>query len=91
MFRRDGAHPWQWDKIAANCGFIVQFHSDDDPFIPLSEARHVAEHVRSEYHELSGRSHFFSPPFPELVSVLQEKLGADGGDAGGAGGGGGDG
>ena len=89
------SRPWQWNKIAENCGFIVQFHSDDDPFIPLTEARHVAENVKSDYREMSGRSHFFSPPFPELVACLQEKLGggeaaaaaaASGGD-GGAGGG----
>ena len=34
-------HPWQWEKIKANCGFIIQFHSDDDPFIPVAEARHA--------------------------------------------------
>lgn len=26
---------WQWEKIMMNTGFIVQFHSDNDPFIPL--------------------------------------------------------
>jgi len=28
------ARPWRWDAIRANAGRIVQFHSDNDPFIP---------------------------------------------------------
>ena len=68
------SRPWEWEKIRQNCGFIVQFHSDDDPFIPLREARHVAANTKSEYHELKGRSHFFSPPFPELVTCLKNHL-----------------
>jgi pimeloyl-ACP methyl ester carboxylesterase len=43
---------------------ITQFHSDDDPFIPLSEAQHVACSLGlargSQFHVLSGHSHFFS-------------------------------
>lgn len=33
---------WQWDAIKSNArGNIVVLHSDDDPFIPLTEAQHV--------------------------------------------------
>ena len=42
------ARPWRWDAIRANAGRIVQFHSDNDPFIPDSEARHVAANLGSE-------------------------------------------
>ena len=66
------ARPWRWDAIKANCGRIVQFHSDNDPFIPDSEARHVAENLQSEYSELPGRSHFFAPPFAECLDVCRE-------------------
>jgi len=66
------ARPWRWDAIKANCGCIVQFHSDNDPFIPDSEARHVAENLQSEYSELPGRSHFFTPPFAECLDVCRE-------------------
>ena len=65
------ARPWRWDAIRANAGAIVQFHSDDDPFIPVAESRHVAENLQATYYELSGRSHFFSPPFPELVEACR--------------------
>ena len=66
------ARPWRWDAIRANCGRIIQFHSDNDPFIPDSEARHVAENLQSEYSELPGRSHFFAPPFAECLGVCRE-------------------
>ena len=58
--------PWKWDAIKANTGFITQFHSDDDPFIPLSESDHVADNLGSDYRVLKGRSHFFDYPFPEI-------------------------
>ena len=66
------ARPWRWDAIKANSGRIIQFHSDNDPFIPDSEARHVAENLQSEYSELPGRSHFFAPPFAECLEVCRE-------------------
>ena len=31
-------------------GFLLQWHSLDDPFIPISEARHVAEHLGVAWH-----------------------------------------
>ena len=33
---------------AVLAGFLVQFHSLDDPFIPIAEARHVAESLGSK-------------------------------------------
>ena len=66
------ARPWDWAAIRSNTRRIVQFHGNGDPFIPLAEARHVAENLGSEYHELRARSHFFAPPFPELAASLRE-------------------
>lgn len=66
------ARPWRWDAIRANAGRIIQFHSDNDPFIPDTEARHVAEKLGSEYSELPGRSHYFTPPFPECLEICRE-------------------
>ena len=68
---------WEWESIAKNARWIDQFHSTDDPFIPIDEARHVAESlglVRGrDYHEFNGRSHFFSKPFPEIVECLDRR------------------
>ncbi|GMI27831.1 hypothetical protein TeGR_g5110 [Tetraparma gracilis] len=65
--------PWQWADIKANAGFIVQFHSTDDPFINIQEARVVAESLGSEFHEFQDRSHFFEP-FPEAFDAIMKKL-----------------
>mmetsp|Transcript_83471 Transcript_83471/g.190395 ORF Transcript_83471/g.190395 Transcript_83471/m.190395 type:complete len:206 (-) Transcript_83471:177-794(-) len=75
--RASGYYPpsggdWKWDDIRENCGYIVQFHSKDDHLVPVSEGRHVAEQLKSEYHELDGHSHFFDP-FDKLLEVLRAK------------------
>ena len=66
------ARPWEWAAIRANAAFIAQFHAPDDPFIPLHEARHVAENLGSTLTELPGRSHFFEP-FDELLAELRSR------------------
>jgi predicted alpha/beta hydrolase family esterase len=53
--------PWQWDKIKANAGKfgIMQCHSENDPFIPMHEAEHVATNLESDFRKYPDRSHFF--------------------------------
>ena len=41
--------PWKWDKIKSNSEWILQYHSLDDPFIPIQEANHIAASVGSTY------------------------------------------
>ena len=53
---------------------IHQFHSNDDPFIPVSESRHVAKKIGSQYFELPERSHFFDAPFPELIKTIADNM-----------------
>eukprot|EP00300_Choanocystis_sp_HF-7_P033886 c46322_g1_i1.p1 GENE.c46322_g1_i1~~c46322_g1_i1.p1 ORF type:complete len:206 (+),score=39.09 c46322_g1_i1:3-620(+) len=64
---------WNWETIRNHADWIVQYHSTDDPFIPIDEARHVAQNLRTEYHEFEDHSHFFEP-FEHIVDVLREKL-----------------
>ena len=54
-------HPWKWEQQKANVGEfgILQFHSSDDPFIPISEADYVADQLGTDYCKFSDRSHFF--------------------------------
>ena len=70
--------PWDWAKIRGSCDWMVQFHSDNDPFIPLeTEARVVAKGLgldcTADFRVVSGGSHFFEP-FPELLEAIAEKL-----------------
>ena len=71
--------PWQWDTIKANQQWIIQFASTDDPFIPIEEARHIHQHLDTEYYEYDDQGHFGHGDqprveFPELVEVLQKKV-----------------
>ena len=67
--------PWQWDKIKNNQNWIIQFHSTDDPFIPIEEARFVHEQLDTEYYEFNDRKHFgYGKEFPELMEALRKKL-----------------
>ena len=76
---RSGYYPpsggeWQWDRICSNArGNIVQLHSDNDPFIPLAEAQHVADSLGVQLRVHSGKSHFFGP-CEELVEATYAAL-----------------
>ena len=67
------SRPWNWHAIASNADWIVQFHSTDDPFIPVDEARFVAAHIASEYIERQERGHFMTKTLDDVMSVLQQK------------------
>jgi len=67
--------PWDWDAIKKNQKWIIAFHSVDDPYIQVSEARYVAEMLDADYHEFQNRGHFFpADDFSELVDAISEKL-----------------
>ncbi len=67
--------PWDWEAIKKNQQWIIEFHSIDDPFISVVEARFVHEKLDSEYHEFTDRGHFFpADTFPELVEAVKIKL-----------------
>lgn len=68
--------PWRWDDIRRNQEWTAIFQSDDDPHIPVAEARFVAAQLRANYFEHTDRGHFTSrEAFPELVRFVARKLG----------------
>lgn len=71
--------PWNWKAIKANQKWIIQYASADDPYIPIQEARHIHEHLDTEYYACTDQGHFGDPErpkrvFPEIVQALKEKL-----------------
>eukprot|EP00994_Dinema_validum_P004556 NODE_2609_length_668_cov_60.151858_g2144_i0.p1 GENE.NODE_2609_length_668_cov_60.151858_g2144_i0~~NODE_2609_length_668_cov_60.151858_g2144_i0.p1 ORF type:complete len:184 (+),score=58.76 NODE_2609_length_668_cov_60.151858_g2144_i0:80-631(+) len=69
--------PWQWEAIKGNAKWILQVHSDDDPFIPIAEAKHVAENVGSDFHVIPGKQHFFTPAsMAEVLRLFRGKVSA---------------
>lgn len=68
--------PWQWNKIKQNAGFIVQFASEADPFLPWSEQMEVAQALDAELHSYKDEGHFSDETFPDLAAVVQAKIDA---------------
>ena len=70
--------PWKWGQIKKNAGKIVVFASQDDPYIPISEARLIKEKLDAEYHEYKDEGHFGADvnkkEFPEIVKVVRKVL-----------------
>lgn len=68
------SRPWDWQAIKKNAGFIVQFGSRDDPFLPWEEQQEVAQALDTELHEYQDQGHFQDEEFPDLLSTLRTKL-----------------
>lgn len=66
--------PWQWQQMKKNQEWSMVFASSDDPYIPISEPRFVAEQLASDYVEYSDKGHFLSEQFPELVRAVIKKI-----------------
>lgn len=71
--------PWDWKAIRSNQNWIVQFSSQDDPFIPIEEGNFIHEKLGTEYYEFQDQGHFGFPnndkvDFPEIVDVIKKKL-----------------
>lgn len=71
---------WEWSKIYENAGNgnITLLHSQDDPFIPISEPRFVASSLGGNVNlrEFEGESHFFYPNESILEAVYDVLEGA---------------
>ena len=70
------SRPFDWARIVANCGFVVQFAGTRDSLVPIAVQRRVAAQLgpKCDLREMPKRDHFFSSPFPELVDAVTEHL-----------------
>ena len=68
------SRPWLWSDMKSNAQWIIQFGSEDDPFIPISEMRHVASNIGTEYLEYKEHGHFMTRHFPELIEQFKLKM-----------------
>lgn len=66
--------PWNWEAIRNNQQWIALFASQDDPWIPIEEPRHIHAKLNCEYHEYTNQGHFggdyVKSDFPELVLAI---------------------
>jgi uncharacterized protein len=70
--------PWDWDAIKSNQNWIIQFHSADDPVVPVEEGHFIKDKLNTEYHEFTDQQHFGHPnpktEFPEIVEFIKNRL-----------------
>lgn len=52
----------------------MQFASTDDPFLPWSAQKLVADELGAELHRFEDRGHFQNTVQPELLKCLEEKV-----------------
>lgn len=68
-----------WPKIQQNSTKLLFVHSDDDPYVPLEQARYVADNCKGELVVVPSQGHFNlekSPnytQFPKLLEILEQK------------------
>ena len=65
---------YNFTAMRENCKLWYQFHSNDDCFIPVAESERIRDGLglsNNQYKLFTGRSHFFDPPFCELVRQIQ--------------------
>ena len=66
--------PWNWGKIKANQESIALFYSENDPYIPAAEFKHIASQIQPEEFNLPNRQHFIEDEtFPELLNYIIKK------------------
>ncbi len=66
--------PWRWKTIKNNQQWIIQFASDDDPYIPIAEPRYIQKQLDTDYYEFTDQGHFMNKTIPDLLSIILKKL-----------------
>jgi uncharacterized protein len=70
-------NPYLFNTMKDNCPVWYQFHSDNDPFIPLHEAEQIRDGLQITdtqfYQMIPDRSHFFEY-FSELKQLFDSSL-----------------
>jgi len=68
--------PFQWKPIRKNAQKLLFIHSGDDPYVPLEQARFVADSCRAKIVIIPGQGHFNLEKsknywrFPKLLELL---------------------
>ncbi|MGF7229676.1 MAG: RBBP9/YdeN family alpha/beta hydrolase [Candidatus Saccharibacteria bacterium] len=67
---------FDWQKIKDHVQDLTFVHSDDDPYVPLSQAQYVADHCGARLIMIPGQGHFNLEKskeylaFPRLLELL---------------------
>ena len=76
--------PFDFDKIKRKARKFVLIHSDNDPYVPLSQAQYLADKLGGELIVKSGQGHFNLEQgpeykqFPLVLSLLEQDVAGEG-------------
>ncbi|OQX50824.1 hypothetical protein B5M47_02905 [candidate division CPR3 bacterium 4484_211] len=69
--------PFNWEKIKAHAKRVVLYHSDNDPYVPLSHAQYLKEKLDAELLVKKGQGHFnleVGPQYKQFPELLEKIL-----------------
>lgn len=70
---------FDWPAIKAKSGKLLFIHSDTDPYVPLDQAKYVADNCEAEIIVIPNEGHFNLEQsqeykaFPKLMEILEER------------------
>ena len=70
---------FDWTAIRQGVNELLFIHSDNDPYVPLNQAQHVATNSGGEIIIIPGEGHFNLErsdeykQFPKLIEILEER------------------
>ncbi len=67
-------HSFKWEKIRNHAKSIVIFHADDDPYIPLSHARRLANNLDARLTVIAGGKHLNASAGFQAFPLLRDSV-----------------
>lgn len=70
--------PYDWKAIRQHCRHFAVIHSDNDPYIPLSQAEKLSSELRTTVQLLQGQGHLSIDvgytTFPLLLEMIRKEI-----------------
>ena len=66
--------PFNWSKIKESCKEFVFIHSDDDPYVDLSQGEFLLQKLGGELVTMSGQKHFSTETMGDKLRTFPEIL-----------------
>ena len=69
--------PFDWKKIKSHAQKIILYHSDTDPYVPLSHAQYLKEKLDAELIVKKNQGHFnleLGPQYKKFPELLEKVL-----------------
>jgi uncharacterized protein len=68
---------FKWKRIQGNCEQFFVYNSENDPLVPVENAKELAKNLYSPVIWVKGAGHFIFKKFPRLLSDIDTVLGKE--------------